>query len=316
MPRYLGCVCNRWTITVSRKVFIGMVARALKPGCLVKTIPILEGEQDDLKSTFVRSLAPNLSWWSDQLPADLSDKDASQNLRGVWIMELPELVSKRRSDIDSVKAYLSRVDDRYRPSYGRRTIRVPRSIFFWGTTNDDEYLLDPTGSVRFWPIQVCVRHPIDIEGFLKVRDQLYAEAIVALRAGEPWWLEDSEERKLGAAEANLRRHADPWETPIAGWLATREEATTYDALHALPRGSTQEADDLTITRSDEMRMSTVFRALGWRKRRKGDGPEKVTGDDGRQHRVYIRGTNAAQQAEIGKVVPLQSMSVSMEDLTG
>jgi predicted P-loop ATPase len=315
MSRYLGAPCNRWVMTVSRKTLLGMMARAYQPGCFVKTVPVLEGEQDDLKSTFVRSLIPNPSWWSDQLPADLADKDASQNLRGIWIMELPELVSKRRSDVDAVKAYISRIDDRYRPSYGRRTIRVARSIFFWGTTNDDEYASDTTGGSRWWPIQVGVRNAIDIDGFLAVRHQLYAEAIVAFRAGEHWWLDDDDDRALAAEEVELRRHPDPWETPMTQWLSHRYEATTYEALHALPRGRTDEPDDIKITRPDEMRMAQVFRALGWRKRRPGEGPERALGDDGRKHRVYIPGKKAAPRpaAPGGAVANGHALRIEMED---
>ena len=314
MSRYLGAPCNRWVMTVSRKTLIGMMARAYRPGCFVKTVPVLEGEQDDLKSTFVRALVPEPSWWSDQLPADLADKDASQNLRGIWIMELPELVSKRRSDVNAVKAYISRIDDRYRPSYGRRTIRVRRSIFFWGTTNDDEYSSDTTGGTRWWPIQVGVRHAINIDGFLAVRDQLYAEAIVALKADEHWWLDDDDDRALAAEEVELRRHPDPWEIPMTRWLSQRDEATTYDALHALPRGRTEEPDDIKITRPDEMRMAQVFRALGWRKRRPGEGQERSLGDDGGKHRVYIRGKKAVPPATVtgGPVANGYAQRIEME----
>jgi predicted P-loop ATPase len=184
-------------------------------------------------------------------------------------------------------------------------------VFFWGTTNDDEYNSDVTGASRWWPIEVGIKHPIDIEGFLAVRDQLYAEAIVAFKAGEKWWLEDAEERALAADEMELRRHQDVWETPISDWLSIRDEATTYEALHALPRGSDHEPDDIKLTRSDEMRMSQVFRALGWRKRRTGEGPEKATGADGRKHRLYVRGARATPRNSFK--VEMQTQTISMED---
>ncbi|MGH7297928.1 MAG: VapE domain-containing protein, partial [Polyangiaceae bacterium] len=256
----LGAASLPFVAVVSRKSLIQMVARAYEPGCLAKSVVVLEGKQDERKSTATRELVPNPTWWTDQLPADLSDKDASQNLRGVWDMELPELVSKKRSDIDSVKAFLSRLVDRYRPSFGRRTISVRRSCVFWGTTNEDTYLVDATGNVRWWPVRVGVVRKIDVEKLKELREQLFAEAVVAYKAKEPWWLHTEEEQALAREETEARRHPDAWEPKFAEALAPLERTTIPDLL-----GTTLDIAVKAQTQADMQRAARILQRFGWRR---------------------------------------------------
>jgi hypothetical protein len=84
-----------------------------------------------------------------------------------------------------------------------------------GSTNDEQFLTDPTGSRRFWCLRVTA--PIDAAAVARDRDQLWAEAVAALEAGEPWWLsaDEDQEREVGAQE---HRRRDAWEDRIAAWL--------------------------------------------------------------------------------------------------
>jgi putative DNA primase/helicase len=92
-----------------------------------------------------------------------------------------------RGEVEKVKAFITRSTDRFRPSYGRRVIEVPRQAVFFGSTNALEYLKDETGGRRFWPVR-CGR--IDHDAIARDRDQLWAEAVALYNAGEPWWLTD------------------------------------------------------------------------------------------------------------------------------
>lgn len=283
MTDILGAAPTPFVQVVSRKALIQMVARAYEPGCLAKSAVVLEGDQDEQKSTATRELVPNPTWWTDQLPADLSDKDASQALRGIWSMELPELVSKKRSDVDAVKAYLSRLFDRYRPSFGRRTIRVARSCVFWGTTNEDAYLVDATGNVRWWPVRVGVVHKIDIEKLKELRAQLFAEAVVAYKAKEPWWLTTEEEKAMARQETETRRHPDAWEPKFAEALAPLDRVTIAELLST--------ALDIPVkaqTPTDMHRAARILQKSRWRR-------SSVAGEEG----VYLRpeGTKAGDAKE-------------------
>ncbi|TSC19843.1 VapE domain-containing protein [Corallococcus sp. Z5C101001] len=183
--------------TIGEKFAIGAVARALRPGCKVDTVLILEGPQGLRKSTALRVLAGD--WFSDA-PIDVHNKDSAMLASQFWFIELAELSTLRRAENQPFKGFISRTEDTYRPPYGRANVKTPRRCIFVGTTNDDAYLKDPTGHRRYWPVH-CTH--IDIEALRQDRNQLWAEAVVLLQRGEPWWLSE-EDAQRAEAQAALR----------------------------------------------------------------------------------------------------------------
>ncbi len=157
---------------VSRKFLCAMVKRVFEPGCQMDYILVLEGNQGAFKSSAARALCGD-KWFMDNLP-DLKDKDAMLNLQGKWLIELGELANVKRADYSQVKAYLSRRMDTVRPHYGRIQADVPRQSVFIGTVNEGQFLKDPTGNRRFWPVKVgiCLAKKLERD-----RDQLFAEAM-------------------------------------------------------------------------------------------------------------------------------------------
>ena len=145
---YFGAEDIPYTREVGRRWMISAVARACKPGCKADHIPVLEAPQGSLKSTACGVLALEPAWFADEV-ADLGTKDSALDLHGKWVIELGELSAMRRSDIERVKAYVSRQVDHFRPPYGRRSQDHPRRCVFVGTTNADSYLADETGNRRF-----------------------------------------------------------------------------------------------------------------------------------------------------------------------
>ncbi|MEO1406458.1 MAG: virulence-associated E family protein [Pseudomonadota bacterium] len=151
---YLGCPDTPYHRETARQFLTAMIARLFCPGHKFDFMPVLAGEQGVRKTTFVESLAFNK--WAGELTADMDgDKEAVEQMLGNWIMEVGELVSMRRSEIESQKSFISRRVDDVRLAYDKRNTRFYRQCLFIGTTNEYEYLKD-TKNRRFWPIEVKV----------------------------------------------------------------------------------------------------------------------------------------------------------------
>lgn len=191
LTRYFGATGNPdYLRVVGSKWLISAVARALRPGCKVDTMVVLEGPQGLKKSTALRTLAGE--WFCDA-PFDLANKDSMALTSQSWFIEFAELQTfKRATDVEALKACLSRNEDTFRPPYGRTNIKTPRRCIFVGTTNADDYLRrDASGYRRFWPVRCGV---IDIEGLKRDAKQIWAEAAMLFHRGEQWWLTDDEAR--------------------------------------------------------------------------------------------------------------------------
>jgi predicted P-loop ATPase len=205
-------------------MLIAAVARIMEPGCKADHIVILEGEQGTLKSTALDVMFR--PYFSDDL-SEFGSKDSRIEMNGVWCLELAELTSMRRADVERVKAFASRRIDRFRPSYGRHVIEAPRQCVLIGTTNGDSYLKDESGARRFWPLR-CGR--IDIDLLARDRDQLWGEATSLYRAGEPWWLTDLKDIAAARAEQDDRYIGDAWSDVIGAYVRDRDEVTVTEIL--------------------------------------------------------------------------------------
>ena len=149
---YLGAEESEYTREVAKRWLLAAVSRVLRPGCKFDYIPVLSGPGGIGKSTLIAKLGG--PWFSDSLSfEDMKDKTAAEKIQGTWINELAELKGMRKTEVESVKSFISRTEDIYRPSYGRQVERHPRGCIFIGTSNADDYLKDITGNRRFWPIR-------------------------------------------------------------------------------------------------------------------------------------------------------------------
>lgn len=172
---YLGCEDSIYTREVSEKSLVAAVRRAIYGGIKWDNMPILIGPQGVGKSTFLKILG--MDWYNDSL-VNVEGKDACELIQGSWILEMGELSSLRKSEMNLVKNFLSRTDDIFRASYGRRAQKYPRRCAFFGTANDTNFLRDETGNRRFWPIDCFIHKPKksifnDLNNEL---DQIWAEA--------------------------------------------------------------------------------------------------------------------------------------------
>jgi len=256
LHQYASVADNVLHSSYARKWLIGCVARVMSPGCKMDTVLILHGEQGAYKSTLFRIMAGE--WFSDS-PIAVGDKDGAQNLQGIWIWEVGELDSFSRSESSAVKRYMSSQQDRFRPSYGRLPVDVPRQTVFCGTTNLDNFVRDETGSRRFW---ICSSGTIDLDGLRDVRDQLWAEAFEAYQNGESWWLGRDEERARGSEAASFTDH-DTWYDLLSGLETQYQDGIELRWLMEHEFGIAIERQD----KSSQARVCSALRAAGWKKER-------------------------------------------------
>lgn len=256
-PRYVRAVSRRWLIS--------LVARALRPGCKVDTVLVVEGPQGRYKTTAFEIIGER---WFVGTAIAIGEKDGSMIASGAWIVELGELSSLKRAETDRVKQYLSASTDTFRLPYGRVVEHHPRRCVFVGTTNEDAYLKDSTGNRRYWPV-ACKR--VDVEALRRDRGVLLAEAVRAFDAGERWWLTE-EESALAEIQGEERYEQDAWTDGIIEWTknprspsGTEIPISTANILeHAVGKNKGQ------WNRWDENRVGSIMRRAGFIKH-KGHG---------------------------------------------
>lgn len=194
---YLNAEDTKLTRTVTRKFLTAAVARIFDPGCKFDYVTVLQGEQGIGKSTLLSRLA-GADWFNDSI-TDLSGKDAMEMLQGSWLIEMGELQAIKRSEIENVKAFLSRQVDAYRPAYGRTRENHPRQCIFFATTNEQAFLKGSDGNRRFWVVPCksgAKKSVFDIDE--NTRNQIWAEAVHIYHKGEKLYLDnllESEMRK-------------------------------------------------------------------------------------------------------------------------
>ena len=190
---YFNATDNSYTRAVTRKMMVAAVARIVHPGTKFDSVLILNGPQGIGKSTFFAKLAGD--WFSDSLTlTDMKDKAGPEKLQGYWILELGELAGMRKTDVEVVKSFISRSDDKYRASYGVNVESHPRQCIIVGSTNAESgFLRDITGNRRFWPVRISgdgkrkawQMSVYDVE-------QIWAETLVLYGKGEKLYLEGSD----------------------------------------------------------------------------------------------------------------------------
>lgn len=233
---------------------ISMVARVYDPGCLVRLMPVLEGAQWTGKSTGLRALAH--PWYFECL-SRLDSKDFYQDIQGYWLIELSELSSLLRASVEAVKGCISRRDDVYRASYGRRSEPHLRQCVFAGTTNSNDWQIDDTGGTRFLPIATGA---VNMDWLIAQRDQLFAEALHRYRAGQSWHEVPADIAQL---EQERRHIGDAWYDDIERYTALLSRVTVREIMIAL------ELDITNRRNAESYRICRILSQLGFVRARTG-----------------------------------------------
>jgi hypothetical protein len=263
LSTYLGADDTPLNRSIGRKMLIAAVRRARQPGFKFDYVVVLEGKQGTGKSSALRILAGEENF-SDQALLHLETRAQQEAIEGVWIFELSELAGLRRTEIETVKSFLSKTADNARPAYGRYRSDRRRRCIFVGTTNEFKYLRDASGNRRFWPVRTGT---IDLDALRRDRDQLWAEAAAAEARGEALVIEGDLYQAV-AAQQEERMLDDPWDDILA--------AAKGEIIDEVERISSENL--LTVylqLRADQIydattkRLGACMRRLGW------SGPKKM-----------------------------------------
>lgn len=253
---YLGCEDNDYYRQCSLMTLVGAVARVYRPGHKFDFVPILEGVQGKGKSTFIEILGLH---WYNELMGDVGDPAKMiEAMQGSWILELGELSAMQRSEVNDLKAFVTRTTDKARLAWAKRVGEYPRQCIFIGSTNDREYLRDQTGGRRFWPIVCNVEGQIDNPRLRREILQVWAEALHIYRRmeaeanGAPLPLYLTNKAADTAMEMQESRRVETAEDILAGKIGAWLEQ---------PIGTDERFDDLDPEAPKEYRQQTCVQQI-------------------------------------------------------
>lgn len=255
---YGGAADSPYTNTIGALMLVAAVRRIKHPGTKFDEMVVLESPiQGTNKSSSLEILA-STDWFSDNLPFSLDSKQVIEILRGRLIVEAAELSGMRRTEVEHMKAFLSRTVDRGRMAYDRKTTNVPRQCIIVGTTNDSKYLKDTGGNRRFWPVRV---QRFDLDALRRDRDQLWAEAVVremmpatSIQMEADLW--------QAAAEQQMERVInDPYTDTLRHYLAGfKQGRVTRNDVVTIIGGS-----PASWTQDQNGRLGKAMETIGWRR---------------------------------------------------
>lgn len=292
ISRYCGAEDAPFTRMAGRKWMISAVARAMSPGCQADYMLILEGPQGIGKSKAASILGGQ--WFTDDM-RNIENKDASAVVARYWIIEFSEMKALRRSNSDTIKAFLTRREEKYRPPYGHEIVEHRRQCVFMGTINPEGGYLTDAENRRYWPVWCPTA--VAADDLARDRNQLWAEAKVAYENGETWW-PDTSMQALATIEQEKRRETDPWAEPIGKIIDNigapthamslpGPGVTMHEIMNQLDLPSAQR------TRREELRIAMTLRTMGfvrWKVPRDGPAGRKYVAG-------YIHGSDAGDGLE-------------------
>ncbi len=208
----------------------GAVARVLDPGVQFDYAMILEGEQGVGKTSALRILGGE---YHIETNLELDRKGEDEIARKLhseqcWIVEMGELTALRKSEVETLKSFLTKKSDSFRRPYAKNVTHRKRSFVFAGTTNDSTYLID-TSNRRYLPVRVG---QLNFEEMIKNRGQLLAEAVQSYRDNKRLVIAPEVMADLNTGR-ELRRIVGPEEEIIRGLVETRSVIRIDDAARAV-----------------------------------------------------------------------------------
>ena len=275
---YFGAEDTPYSRAIIRKILIAAYTRIYSPGIKFDHILVLNGPQGVGKSTAVAKLG--MAWYSDSLNiSDMNDKTAAEKLQGYWILEIGELAGMKKADIDKVKAFISRQDDKYRASFGRRVNSHPRQCIFFATTNAEEgFLRDVTGNRRFWPIKTPGTGKKKAwELTADEINQIWAEVKVLASKGEKLYLDNEELSKAAEGATMEAMEKDDRKGMVSDYLETLLPED-WEKMDLGERRSFLSGDETLVKKVGTIKRTKVSNVEIWAECF-GKRPEDLSGQD-------------------------------------
>ena len=206
LANYVDAKDQFWFNTQFKKMLVRTIACALEIIPFNKHCFTLKGEQHDGKSTFLRFLVPPKleNYITEHI--ELNNKDGLFALSQNFLINLDELSQFPKADINKIKAFITVDKTKARLPFDKKPTVHPRRASFVASTNDDEFLIDSTGNVRWLIFEINgVHHDnggangysanIDI-------DRVWAQAFSLLQSGFDFKLSTDE---IAKSEGNNRQ---------------------------------------------------------------------------------------------------------------
>jgi predicted P-loop ATPase len=284
-----GVPCDLYHQAVARNIIGGMVRRARSPGCKHDTMPVFFGHQGTGKSTIAKIIADmgqsSLSditrgkgqFFTDTVKLGDEAKELVLSLAGKCVAEIAEMGKRNSTDIEHIKAMVSRDTDAGRTAYARSVTERPRRNIFFGTANGNAPLSDPTGNRRFLPVRVNAE--INLEWIHANIAQIVGEAATLESKGEDFAI-PRDVWALAAEMQEAAREQSDTEIMFADWFAVTEHTA-----HAFITAS----DLRNLVNDSGLRCTNSTRGLALRNLRFHEGYATV---DGKKSRAWVRGNVA------------------------
>jgi len=262
-PEYLSFVFKKWLTAA--------VKRVMEPGCKFDHVLILESQMQGLyKSEFLKTLATfdGECYHTDSISMiEIDNKDTVMKMQGNLIVELAELSGFSKKEDNQIKNWLTQTKDEIRIPFARKIVNYTRQFVFAATTNNYDYLRDPTGNRRYWPL--TVEKPIDIQAVKLIKEQLWAEAF-------QYWQDGlylgplPEENELAEFERAKRIQSDAWEDIVMTAVEKTglDEFRTADVLAKMDL-KTSDKNEKAIRR-----ISAILKINGFQNEPRWDGKLK------------------------------------------
>ena len=261
LTTYFGVEDSPYARAVSRYMWTAMAGRVLDPGCQADMAPVFISEQGTGKTTAIKALAPSMDFYVE-VGFDEKEDNLARKMRGRLVGEIAELTGFRRKEIEAIKAFMTRTHENWVPKFKEFGATFPRRLLFFGTTNNERFLVDQTGNRRWLPVRVGVT---DIAALKRDVEALWAEARDLYRAVGIQW---AEAQRLAREIHAEHEEEDPWVERIQNWLKERDaEGNVVGACSNLTTGRVLteglRIDISRASKSDQMRAASILKKMGW-----------------------------------------------------